>query len=116
MALGTALMVGGGVKALWRPGAEGDATESRHPPVPARPRVVNVNVATEAELVSLPGVGPTIASRIVAYREQQGPYESVADLTAVRGLGPKSVALLGSLVTVAPSSPLDTTVGPGLDR
>jgi competence protein ComEA len=41
---------------------------------------VNVNVAGVAELDRLPGVGPVTAQRIVAYREQHGPFTSVEQL------------------------------------
>jgi competence ComEA-like helix-hairpin-helix protein len=116
VALGTALIVGGIVKLLWRPAPGADATGSDPLPVASGRSLVDVNAATEEELVSLPGVGPVIASRIVAYRDQHGPYQTAADLMAVRGLGPKSVALMESLLTVVPPSPLDTAVGPGLDR
>lgn len=46
-------------------------------PAPGR---VNLNVASVAELDRLPGVGPVTAQRIVAYREQHGPFTSVEQL------------------------------------
>ena len=49
---------------------------------------VNINVATEAELVqSLNGVGLKKAQAIVAYREQYGPFKTVGELTDVKGIG-----------------------------
>ncbi len=53
---------------------------------------VNVNAATEAELQSLPGVGPALAGRIVAHREENGPFASPEDLLAVSGIGEKTLA------------------------
>ena len=49
---------------------------------------VDINTATAEQLSdSLQGVGPQKAAAIVAYREQNGPYRSPADLTKVKGIG-----------------------------
>jgi competence ComEA-like helix-hairpin-helix protein len=53
---------------------------------------VDVNRASAAELEALPGVGPVLAARIVAYRDSAGPFESPEDLLAVRGVGPAMLA------------------------
>jgi competence protein ComEA len=52
---------------------------------------VNVNAADEAELTRLPGVGPSTAAKIVAYRDANGPFGSVEDLLNVSGIGPKKL-------------------------
>lgn len=57
---------------------------------------VDVNRASAPELETLPGVGPAIAARIMAAR----PFESVADLERVRGVGPVAVERLRGLVSV----------------
>lgn len=114
--LGASLIVGGAVKLAWRP-ARGDIDVAHEPLVAASvTQPVDLNVAGKDALESLPGIGPTLASRVIAYREEHGPFGSVQDLVGVKGLGPKSVARLGSLVTVEPRSPLDTRAGAGLDR
>jgi competence protein ComEA len=65
---------------------------------PAEP--VNVNVASAAELESLPGVGPATATAIVTERERNGPFLDVDDLDRVPGIGPaKLEALRGSVTT-----------------
>jgi len=61
---------------------------------------VSVNSAGVAELEELPGVGPSIASAIVAYRDEHGPFLSVDDLTEVAGIGPAKLEALRDLVTV----------------
>jgi competence protein ComEA len=61
---------------------------------------VNINSASESELESLPGIGPTLAQRIVDYRTQHGPFHDVKDLLKVEGIGEKKFASLKDYVTV----------------
>ena len=61
---------------------------------------VNINSATATELESLPGVGPTTAAAIIAFREENGPFTSVAQLGEVSGIGPKKLEKLTKAVTV----------------
>ncbi len=53
-----------------------------------RGQTLNVNTATETELESLPGVGPSLARRIVEYRQANGPFQTADDLQNVSGIGP----------------------------
>jgi competence protein ComEA len=62
--------------------------------------LVNLNHATAVELEELPGVGPVLAERIVAYRETNGGFRSISELQQVSGIGEKTYAELESLVTV----------------
>jgi comEA protein len=52
---------------------------------------ININTASVQELENLPGVGKTIAQRIIAYRKQNGPFNSPDDLLKVKGLGVKKI-------------------------
>lgn len=61
---------------------------------------VDINRAGTAELQSLPGIGPSLAARIIAYRDENGPFERVEQLLAVRGIGPKLLARLKDRVSV----------------
>ena len=61
---------------------------------------VDLNTATAAELDTLPGIGPVLAERIVAYRTAEGPFRSVDELEDVPGIGPTIAAELAELVTV----------------
>ena len=62
--------------------------------------LVNVNTATAAELEALPGVGPVLAGRIVAWREANGPFPSIEILGEVAGIGDALLAQLRPLVRV----------------
>ena len=53
---------------------------------------VNVNSATQSELESLPGIGPSKALSIIEYRDTNGPFTSLADLDRVSGIGPSTLA------------------------
>lgn len=64
------------------------------------PGPVNLNTATPEQLLTLPGVGPVLAQRIVDYREQHNGFQSVADLRHVTGIGDARFAELRDLVTV----------------
>ena len=79
-------------------GAREPTISSRIVP-PRSPLSVDLNRATQAELERLPRVGPALARRIIARREQHGPYRSLDDLRHVRGIGPSTLALLAPVVT-----------------
>lgn len=53
---------------------------------------VDINTADAAELSLLPRIGPKLAARIVAWRTQQGSFQSLAELEQVHGIGPKTLA------------------------
>ncbi|QDS99744.1 ComEA family DNA-binding protein [Adhaeretor mobilis] len=53
--------------------------------------LVDVNRAEWPELIQLPGVGPVLGERIVAHRQEHGEFESLQGLTAVDGIGPKTL-------------------------
>jgi|SRR5262245_3518520 len=67
---------------------------------PIGARTLNINRASAAELELLPEVGPALAARIVEYRDEHGPFLSVDELDRVKGIGPKTLAKIGPVVTV----------------
>ncbi|MCC3375653.1 ComEA family DNA-binding protein [Cohnella sp. REN36] len=60
--------------------------------------LLNINTATVDQLDGLPGIGPSKARAIVAYREAHGSFRSADDLRQVKGIGPKLMAGLRDLV------------------
>lgn len=63
---------------------------------------IDINVADAATLATLSGIGPTIAARIIEYRQTVHPFEEVIELTAVPGISEKMVRGFEDLVTVQP--------------
>lgn len=61
---------------------------------------VNINTASAEELVQLPGIGPVLSDRIVAYREQNGSFISLDDLVEVEGISTRLVEELRPLITL----------------
>jgi competence protein ComEA len=60
--------------------------------------VINVNTATAEELTALPGIGQVTAEAIIAYREENGPFTSLADLDEVSGIGPATLENIAAQV------------------
>jgi len=69
---------------------------------PERAGQINLNTATAAELETLPGVGKVIAERIVAHRQQYGPFRRAEHLMMVRGISDNKFRELRPLVIVGP--------------
>ena len=61
---------------------------------------LNLNTADQAALEELPGIGPALAQRIIAWRDENGRFTSIDDLLAVSGIGDKLLAGLRDAVTV----------------
>ena len=61
---------------------------------------VNLNTATEAQLVSLPGIGAKAAQRILEFRQKNGSFKKIEDLMNVKGIGEKNFLKLKPYITV----------------
>ena len=81
------------------PAAETQFTEETTPEQ-TEPAIININTATAAQLETLPGIGPVLAQRIIDYRTEYGPFQTVGDLTNVSGIGTKKLEAVLDLITV----------------
>ncbi len=61
---------------------------------------VNINTANQSELETLPGIGASIASRIIEYRQQNGKFQKIEDLQNVKGIGDSKYTNIKEYVTV----------------
>lgn len=80
-------------------GEELPAAPGASPAPPAAGRV-DLNRADAAQLETLPGIGPSRARAIIAYRDDHGPFTTPGDLRAVSGIGESTFQGLADLVTV----------------
>jgi len=70
--------------------------QSKEPPV----HLININTARVEELENLPGIGPSIARKIIKYREHQGHFSQIEDIMMVPGIGPSTFRRIKNLITV----------------
>ena len=63
---------------------------------------VNINTADQTQLETLPGIGPATAQSIIAYREENGDFQTIEDIQNVSGIGPATLENLKDLITVDP--------------
>ena len=61
---------------------------------------VNINTANQSELDSLPGIGPSIAQKIIDYREENGNFKTIEELQNVKGIGDAKYEEIKDRVTV----------------
>lgn len=64
--------------------------------------LININTAGAPQLEELPGIGPTLAERIIEYRESSGPFSSIDALLEVKGIGDETLQEIRPHVTVGP--------------
>lgn len=62
--------------------------------------LVDINTADEETLQTLPGIGPALAERIVAYREANGGFQYLYELTNVKGIGSSTFEALQEFITL----------------
>lgn len=63
---------------------------------------LDINTASAAELAQLPGIGPTMAKRIIAHRRQHGPFSSSAAIADVSGIGPVTLGQIRRFIRPIP--------------
>lgn len=62
--------------------------------------LLNINTADESDLDKLPGIGPSLAKRIVEYRRKNGPFSTVEEIDNVNGIGPRKLEEFKGQVTI----------------
>lgn len=65
------------------------------------PGLLDINTADATALESLPGIGPALAARILAYRAEHGAFQNIDDLDDVSGIGPALLAKIRPYITVS---------------
>ncbi len=99
-------------------GGGGSAAPQRRPPKGLPAARLDLNRATPDELAGLPGIGPSLAARIVEHRQTVGPFPHPEALRAVPGIGPRRYAKVAPHLTIgaanpAPQAPAQTPHGQG---
>ena len=72
--------------------------------------VVNINTADAAQLQLLPRVGPALADRIISYREANGPFRTIEEIVAVKGIGDSSLEKLEPYLVTSGATTLSEKV------
>ena len=62
--------------------------------------LVNINNATQTELETLPGIGPSTALKIISYRNENGQFSSIEDIKNVSGIGDNKFESIKDLICV----------------
>ena len=75
--------------------------EKKKPPL----HPINLNTASSTQLQEVPGIGPVTADKILKMRKSFGPFKSVDDLRAIKGIGPKRLEKMRKYLTVEKSAP-----------
>lgn len=65
-----------------------------------KPGPVNINTASKADLIKLPGIGEVMAERIILHRDEVGPFQSIDELVIIKGISKRRVEQLRPLITV----------------
>ena len=77
--------------------AAGDATEKN---IKDDEELVNINTAVKQELMALPKIGPITAERIIRFRDDFGPFQSIDNLAKIKGIGPKTLERLKTRIII----------------
>jgi len=67
---------------------------------PADDQLININTATASQLVSLPGIGPKTAEKIIEYRNKNGKFKTKEEIMNVRGIGEKKYARIKDKIKI----------------
>ena len=82
------------------PVVEEPEPEAVEEPEETVPETVDINTADLEDLMTLPGIGETLAQRILDYREENGPFSAAEDLMEVSGIGEKRLDAIRDFISV----------------
>ncbi len=71
--------------------------------IPPKSTQLNINTASEQELNTLPGISRTLARRIVAYRENNGPFCKIDELKNIKGITDATLEGITPYITIGDS-------------
>ena len=77
-----------------------DAAFSDEPVSQSSSGLTNINFATTIELEALPGIGEVYALRIIQYREENGPFQSIEEIQNVKGIGASTFEKIRDRITI----------------
>lgn len=80
--------------------SSGDTTSSGGGSMSGNSSIININTAGQAELMELPGIGESIANKIIAYREENGKFKTIEDIKNVPGIGDSKFANIKDMIKV----------------
>ena len=83
-------------------GRQATSEASHNPDAPAHSSI-DLNTASAQTLASLPGIGPSIAQRIIEYRDERGPFREAEELMNVKGIGPKKFERIKPYLSTVPA-------------
>lgn len=66
---------------------------------------VDLNTAAYEELIRVPYIGPVTANRIIAYRKEQGPFDSVSQIKSIEGISESRYAIISKYLKISPRRP-----------
>ena len=91
---------GDGAEADYSSGNKEKNTEREEESSYKKYSIVNINTATQTELETLPGIGPSLALKIITYRKENGKFSSIDEIKNVSGIGESKFESLKSYITV----------------
>jgi competence protein ComEA len=80
---------------------EGGGSASRSQSMEVGSELVNINTATQKELETLPGIGPSIAQKILDYRQANGPFPTIESILDVPGIGEVKFQQIRELISAS---------------
>ena len=79
---------------------ETNNVEITHSNEETKQKIVNINTATQTQLETLPGIGPSLAMKIINYREEKGKFSKIEDIKNVSGIGESKYESIKDLIKV----------------